>query len=60
MCYKILDISFDLVESYSLEVANSIDYFGCFCSEQVLIEENVDIYRYKERIKFVFVSVVKV
>jgi hypothetical protein len=44
VCYKILDISLDLIESYSPKIANSIDYLSYFRSEQVLIEENVDIY----------------
>jgi hypothetical protein len=60
VCYEILDISLDLVKSYSPKVANSIDYFSYFCSEQVLIEENIDIYRYKEKIELVSVSIVKV
>jgi hypothetical protein len=44
MCYEILDISLDLVENYSPEVTNRIDYFGYFRSEQVLVEENINIY----------------
>jgi hypothetical protein len=60
VCYKVLDISLDLVEGYFPEVANSIDYFSCFCSEQVLIEENIDIHRYKEGVELASVSVVKI
>jgi hypothetical protein len=44
MCYEILNISLDLVESYSFEVTNRIDYLGCFCSEQVLVKKNINIY----------------
>jgi hypothetical protein len=44
MRYKILDISFDLVESYPPKIANNIDYFSYFRPEQVLIEKNIDIY----------------
>jgi hypothetical protein len=60
MRYEILDISFDLVEGYPPEVANGIDYLSCFRPEQVLIEENINIYRHKERIELAFVSVIKV
>jgi hypothetical protein len=60
VCHEILDISLNLVESYSPEVTNGIDYFSCFRSEQVLIEKNIDIYRYKEGIELASVSVVKV
>jgi hypothetical protein len=44
VCYEIFNINLDLVEGYVSEVTNSIDYLDCFCSEQVLIEENIDIY----------------
>jgi hypothetical protein len=60
VCYEIFDISLDLVEGYSPEVANSIDYLSCFRSEQVLIEENINIYRYEEGIELASVLVVKV
>jgi hypothetical protein len=58
--YKILDISFDLIENYPPKITNSIDYLSYFCPEQVLIEENINIYRHKERIELASVSVVKV
>ena len=51
MRYKILDISLDLVEGYSPEITNSINYLSCFRSEQVLVEENIYVYRYKKRVK---------
>jgi hypothetical protein len=60
MCYEILDISLDLVEGYSPKVANGINYFSCFRSEQVLIEKNINIYRYKEGVELVFISIIKV
>jgi hypothetical protein len=60
VCYEILDIGLDLVESYSPEITNRIDYFGCFCPEQVLVEENINIHRHKEEIKLASVFIVKV
>jgi hypothetical protein len=60
VCYEILDISLDLIEGYSPEVANSIDYLSYFRSEQVLIEENIDIYRYKEGVELAFIFIIKV
>jgi hypothetical protein len=33
MCHKILDISLDLVKSYSPKITNRINYFGYFCPE---------------------------
>jgi hypothetical protein len=58
--HKILDIGLDLVENYSPKVTNRIDYLGCFCPEQVLVEKNINIYRYKERIKLASVPIIKV
>jgi hypothetical protein len=58
--YEILDISLDLVEGYSPEITNSIDYLGCFRSEQVLIKENIDVYRYKEEVELASVFIIKV
>jgi hypothetical protein len=42
--YKIVNISLDLVESYPFKVANRINYLGRFGSEQVLVEENINIH----------------
>jgi hypothetical protein len=42
--YKILNISLDPVKSYSSKVINHINYLGCFYSEQVLVEKNINIY----------------
>jgi hypothetical protein len=58
MGHKVVDIGLDLVKSYSTKVTNSIDYLGSFGAEYVSIKKNVNIYRYKERIKFAF-SIVK-
>jgi hypothetical protein len=44
MYYEILNVSLDLVESYSPKVTNGIDYLGCFYFEQILIKENIDVY----------------
>jgi hypothetical protein len=60
VCYKILNISLDPVEGYSPKITNSINYFNCFRSEQVLIEENINIHRYKEGVELVSISIVKV
>jgi hypothetical protein len=42
--YKIINISFDPIENYPLEIADCINYLGCFGSEQVLVEEDINIY----------------
>jgi hypothetical protein len=58
--HEILDISLDLIKNYSLEVTNRINYFGCFYPEQILVEENINIHRYKEGIKLASVSIIKI
>jgi hypothetical protein len=55
--HKIVDISLDLVESYTSEVADNIYYFGWLAIKQVLVEKNIDIYRYKEVIKLSSISI---
>jgi hypothetical protein len=60
MRHEVFDIGFDLVEGYALEITNYIDYLSCFCSEQILIKNDIDIYRHKERIKLASVLIVKV
>jgi hypothetical protein len=50
--YKIINISINPIESYTAEVTNNIYYFSWLATKQVLVEENIDIYRYKEVIKF--------
>jgi hypothetical protein len=44
MRYEIFNIGLDPIKNYSSKVTNRVDYFGCFCPEQVLIEEDIDIY----------------
>jgi hypothetical protein len=51
MVYEIVDISLDLIEGYISEVADNIYYFGWFATKQILVEEDIDVYRYKEVIK---------
>jgi hypothetical protein len=48
MFHEIVDISLDLVESYTIEVANNIYYFSWLAIKQVLVEKDIDIHRYKE------------
>jgi hypothetical protein len=55
--HKIIDISLDLVESYTMEVANNIYYFSRLAIKQVLVEENINIYRYKEVVKLSLISI---
>jgi hypothetical protein len=50
--YKIIDISLNLVKGYTAEITNNIYYFSRLAIKQVLVEEDIDIYRYKEIIKF--------
>jgi hypothetical protein len=53
--YEIVDISLDLIENYTAEIANNIYYFGWLTTKQVLVEEDIDIYKYKEVIEFSFI-----
>jgi hypothetical protein len=57
MVYKIIDISLDLVEGYTIEVTNNIYYFGRFATKQILVEKDINIYRYKEIIEFSLISI---
>jgi hypothetical protein len=50
--HEIVDISLDPVKGYTAEVVDNIYYFNWFATKQVLVEENIDIYRYKEIIEF--------
>jgi hypothetical protein len=50
--HEIVDISLDLIEGYITEVADNIYYFSWLATKQVLVEKDIDIYRYKEIIKF--------
>jgi hypothetical protein len=55
--HKIVDISFNLIESYTLEITNNIYYFGRLATKQILVEEDIDIYRYKEIVEFSSISI---
>jgi hypothetical protein len=49
--YEIVDISLDLIEGYIIEVADNIYYFSRLTTKQILVEKDIDIYRYKEIIE---------
>jgi hypothetical protein len=55
--HEIIDVSLDLIEGYTTEITNNIYYFGLLTTKQVLVEENIDIYRYKEVIEFSSISI---
>jgi hypothetical protein len=44
MGHEIINIGLDLIENYSSEVADRVNYLGYFGPEQVLVEEDIDIY----------------
>jgi hypothetical protein len=50
--HEIIDINLNLIKGYTTEVADNIYYFGWLAIKQVLVEEDIDIYRYKEIIEF--------
>jgi hypothetical protein len=54
---KIVDISLDLIEGYTSEITDNIYYFSWPATKQVLVEKNINIYRYKEIIKFSSISI---
>jgi hypothetical protein len=59
--HKIIDISLDLVESYTAEITDNIYYFSWLATKQILVEKNIDVYRYKEIVKFslIFIENIK-
>jgi hypothetical protein len=57
MVHEIVDISLDLIKGYTAEVANNIYYFGWLATKQVLVEKDIDIYRYKEIIELGSISI---
>ena len=61
MVYEIVDVSLNLVEGYTIEVADNIYYFGWFATKQVLVKKNINIYRYKEIVEFssIFIENIK-
>jgi hypothetical protein len=50
--HEIVDISLDLIKGYTIEVVDNIYYFGWLAIKQVLVEENINVYGYKEIVKF--------
>jgi hypothetical protein len=55
--HKIININLDLIKNYITEITNNIYYFSWLATKQVLVEENIDIYRYKEIIEFSSISI---
>jgi hypothetical protein len=55
--HEIVDINLDLIEGYTAEVTDNIYYFGWLVTKQVLVKEDIDIYRYKEIIKLGLISI---
>jgi hypothetical protein len=50
--HEIVNVSLDPVKGYIAEVADNIYYFSRFATKQVLVEKNINIYRYKEVVEF--------
>jgi hypothetical protein len=50
--HEIIDINLDPIKSYTAEITDNIYYFSRFATKQVLVEKDIDIYRYKEIIEF--------
>jgi hypothetical protein len=55
--YEIVDISLDLIKGYTIEVTNDIYYFSWLTIKQILVEKDIDIYRYKKIIKLNSISI---
>jgi hypothetical protein len=55
--YEIVNVSLDLIENYTAEITNNIYYFSWLAIKQVLVEEDIDIYRYKEIIELSLISI---
>jgi hypothetical protein len=55
--HKIIDISLDLIKNYTAEITNNIYYFSRLATKQVLVEKDINIYRYKEIIEFSSISI---
>jgi hypothetical protein len=55
--HEIVDVNLDLVEGYTTEIADNIYYFSWFTTKQVLVKEDINIYRYKEVIELGLVSI---
>jgi hypothetical protein len=52
MVYEIVNINLNPIEGYIIEITNNIYYFSRLATKQVLVEEDIDIYRYKKVIEF--------
>jgi hypothetical protein len=57
MVHEIVDISLDLIKGYTAEIANNIYYFSWLATKQVLVEKDINIYRYKEIIELNSISI---
>jgi hypothetical protein len=55
--HEIVDISLDLIKDYTAEITNNIYYFSRLAIKQVLVEEDINIYRYKEIIELSLISI---
>jgi hypothetical protein len=55
--HEIVDINLNLIKNYTSEVADNIYYFSWLATKQVLVEEDIDIYRYKEVIELGSISI---
>jgi hypothetical protein len=57
MVHEIVNINLDLIEGYTIEITDNIYYFSRLATKQVLVEEDIDIHRYKEVIKLSSISI---
>jgi hypothetical protein len=59
--HEIVNISLDLVKGYITEITDNIYYFSWLATKQVLVKENINIYRYKEIVEFssIFIENIK-
>jgi hypothetical protein len=57
MVHEIVNISLDLIKSYTAEITDNIYYFSWLATKQVLVEKDIDVYRYKEVIELNLISI---
>jgi hypothetical protein len=55
--HEIIDINLDLIENYTAEVVNNIYYFSRLATKLVLVEKDINIYRYKKVIELGLISI---
>jgi hypothetical protein len=55
--HKIVNVSLDPIEGYTTEITNNIYYLSWLATKQILVEEDIDIYRYKEIIELSSISI---